>query len=487
MLNNPCNSTIYFIMFQINAVATLSSVFIPAFFPKCHKFQEMGSLFLPHGNYPNLMIVSPDGLITCSEGCGPSGCDNRIMFPTGNISIEIKSPYTPIENKRMLPVHYNPPYYYCSQILSQQYACDTPMSLYVSCSPDSMVVTLLDHKERLWTKLFNTACIMYAKDPLSKPQCLPDHVSELKEDLKAYCEDVELVAELPMIKGIDSQWNANQHMSNFIFRKGRSTGPRDNIITNVEYINTRIIDLCTQSIRLIESAHQLERRRASEVLLFVATDSDRQFNKDKPSSVPIAYALKGRSIRNSTGRKMINLVRDRLKANNTNVLCEAVDGQWSGLVFRNENSEPLTLFELQRDIWTKFKKMSKDKLLDYINTMSSLTAEELQYCQTIDIDQFGVHTLENCEISVEAIREQDRSIKRKISFFSLTLPYNQTFMWRELIWPQKHHRPDLWNIDIGIKNRLTEILNIDNIDVPPFQDRPVSPEPDIGDMEGTYK
>ena len=82
---------------------------------------------------------------------------------------------------------------------------------------------------------------MYAKDPISKPQSLPGHVSELKEDLKAYCEDVELVAEIPLVKGIDSQWNANQHISNLIFCQGRSTGPRDNIITNVEYINTRII------------------------------------------------------------------------------------------------------------------------------------------------------------------------------------------------------------------------------------------------------
>ena len=80
-------------------------------------------------------------------------------------------------------------------------------------------------------------------------------------------------------------------------------------------------------------AHNLQRRKASEVLLFICTDSDRSFNKEKPSSIPLAYALKGHSIHISTTQKMINIVHDHLKQNGTKILCEAVDGQWSGIVF----------------------------------------------------------------------------------------------------------------------------------------------------------
>ena len=71
----------------------------------------------------------------------------------------------------------------------------------------------------------------------------------------------------------------------------------------------------------------MQRGKASEVLLFVCTDSDRSFNKEKPSSMPLAYALKGCSIRISTARKMIKIVHDHLKQNGTKILCEAVDGQ----------------------------------------------------------------------------------------------------------------------------------------------------------------
>ena len=83
------------------------------------------------------------------------------------------------------------------------------------------------------------------------------------------------------------------------------------------------------------------------MLIFICTDSDRAFNKDKSSSIPIAYALKDKSIRICTARKMINMVRDKLKDNRTSILCEAVDGQWSGIVFRDESLRPLTLLELQ--------------------------------------------------------------------------------------------------------------------------------------------
>ena len=77
-------------------------------------------------------------------------------------------------------------------------------------------------------------------------------------------------------------------------------------------------------------AHDLCRRKAIEVLLFVLTDTDREYSKDKPNAIPIAYALKGKSLKVSTCRQMINDVCNFLQQNGINVLVEAYDGQWSG-------------------------------------------------------------------------------------------------------------------------------------------------------------
>ena len=452
------------ILFQIHAIATLVSTFLPAFFPPCHKYQEIGSLFIPTANNATFMIVSPDGLISCMANC--DRCQDRIHFPTVKLGVEIKCPFTPISNKKILPVHYHPPYYNCCQILSQQIAMETAMSLFVSCSTESVAVMLIDHKNTTWQKAFQLACKLYNVPNPSRPSVLDIQVPELKQLLKDYCEDVELVAELPIVHGHDSGHNLIDPMSDKVYRRVQQRDLPAESIFRIEDINNKIVELCTRSIQLTENAYQLERRRASEVLLFVATDSDRTFDKDRPSSIPIAYALKGKSIRISTGRKMINAVREKLNNNGTSVLCEAVDGQWSGLVFRSENGKPLTLFELQRDTWNKFRNMSKDKLLQFLLNMSNVSEEEIAYCYTIDKDNFGVHTMDNIEVEILAVRRPGGNVHRSIVVTSFAGDYNCKDCWLKLQTPTKLCRPDLWNIPIGISQNLLEYIGIN-----PLQER----------------
>ena len=83
----------------------------------------------------------------------------------------------------------------------------------------------------------------------------------------------------------------------------------------------------------ITEAHDLEWRKATEVLLFLLTDTDHGYSRDKPSAVPVAYALKGRSLKTLTARKMVTDVRNFLHTHNINVLVEAYDRQWDNLVF----------------------------------------------------------------------------------------------------------------------------------------------------------
>ena len=52
----------------------------------------------------------------------------------------------------------------------------------------------------------------------------------------------------------------------------------------------------------ITEAHDLERRKANEVLLFLLMDTDQTYNKDKPNTVPVVYGLKGHSLNSETAR-----------------------------------------------------------------------------------------------------------------------------------------------------------------------------------------
>ncbi|MCG8624384.1 MAG: hypothetical protein MJE68_20625, partial [Proteobacteria bacterium] len=207
----------------------------------------------------------------------------------------------------------------------------------------------------------------------------------------------------------------------------------------------------------------MQRRKASEVLLFICTDSDREFNKDKPTAIPVAYALKGRSLRYCTARKMINMVRDKLKDNGTSILCEAVDGQWSGIVFRDENCKPLTLFELQRDCWLKFGNMSKANMLQFIQDISYVTHDSKNSCSEIDIDFFATHHYGNIEVDIRPFRRPDDGVVvRQIFVNSYAGNYNQGSVLHLLKMPWKCRRPDLWEQHLGVENNLLQILGILN-------------------------
>ena len=228
-----------------------------------------------------------------------------------------------------------------------------------------------------------------------------------------------LLWEIPVLTGLDRQLE-QRHSQDNLYKYVDDLSAES---FHGEAVNKEIFELCQEAYKVIVKAHNLQRRKASEVLLFVCTDSDREFNKDKPTSIPIAYALKGRSIRIVTARKMLNVVRDRLKDNGTSVLCEAVDGQWSGIVFRDEQVKPLTLFELQRDSWVKFGYMSKEKLLQFIQDVSYVSTDDKEMCNQIDIDYFSVHRYGNIEVHIEPFRRPDDG---KVC----TTTFHQFLLWR---------------------------------------------------------
>ena len=69
----------------------------------------------------------------------------------------------------------------------------------------------------------------------------------------------------------------------------------------------------------ITEAHNLERRKATEVLLFLLTDTDWTYNKEKPNAVPVMYGLKGCSLNCETARRMMTDLRNFLHHQNINV------------------------------------------------------------------------------------------------------------------------------------------------------------------------
>ena len=170
---------------------------------------------------------------------------------------------------------------------------------------------------------------------------------------------------------------------------------------DVDEVPQWVLNCCTSTMCAITEAHDLEHCIATEVMLFLLTDMDRSFNKDRPHTIPVAYALKGKSLTSATARRMVSDVRDFLDRNKINVLVEAYDGQWSNLVFQDSEDKPLTLFKLQRDSWLKFKRMSQKKLINFIESISRNPEDNLPQWSATSLNPVATHRIGNIETSIK--------------------------------------------------------------------------------------
>ena len=223
---------------------------------------------------------------------------------------------------------------------------------------------------------------------------------------------------------------------------------------NEENVQRKIINCCNSTMVCICEAHDLCRRKATEVLLFVLTDTDREYSKDKPNAIPVAYALNGKSLKVSTCRQMMNDVRNTMKENGIDILVEAYDGQWSGLVFRDHNNKPLTLFEVQRDSLLQYSGMSKDKLLSFIRNLCIISDGDINTWTSTVISRPGITHIGNIEVKAGIHTKETQNpkhvmhCKRYIEVKSFCNEFNCDSGMVGVIFPNIECRPDLWQVNI---------------------------------------
>ena len=284
--------------FQINAVGTLLSTVFPAFLPRCHWFIEEGSRIIPSLQYDKFMIVSPDGFIRCMGDCD-GNCVNRLGVPDGNMALEIKCPFSPIENKMLLPVTYSCPHYYAAQVLSEIKVLNAHRSMVVSCLPETLTMSYLDWSPNMWDRLWRLALEFYDNKNPSMPNQLNDKSKNLHTILKDFVQDNSVLAvKVPTLECVDSK--AYEKFANDENPLYRYRDKYPDLYVDVDDVRDHVINCCKSTMCAIQEVHDLERRKATEVLLFLLTDTDREYSKDKPAAVSVAYVLKGKSLKVST-------------------------------------------------------------------------------------------------------------------------------------------------------------------------------------------
>ncbi|VDI84262.1 Hypothetical predicted protein [Mytilus galloprovincialis] len=146
--------------------------------------------------------------------------------------------------------------------------------------------------------------------------------------------------------------------------------------------------LFTEIISSLREAFEICRKKASEVLVWLLSDTDRNWNEEIPHSLPIGYAMKGCSLPTSPMRNMHNAILQACYDKDIHIACSCFDSQWVKLATRDASDKPLTLLQLQRDVSEKSRKTSRDVILNELTrTPIAQTLEDL----TIDKKDKGGH------------------------------------------------------------------------------------------------
>ena len=127
----------------------------------------------------------------------------------------------------------------------------------------------------------------------------------------------------------------------------------------------------------------MERKKATELLCFILSNTNRQHDPEKPNQIPVAFALKGYSLMSDKLSQMIEDVRNKCNDHGITVVADCTDGQWTNITTRSIDGKPLTHLQFQKDCWSKNNRQSKAKLLDRITKYSKVEPEDLENISTL--------------------------------------------------------------------------------------------------------
>ena len=199
---------------------------------------------------------------------------------------------------------------------------------------------------------------------------------------------------------------------------------------------------------IIEEGFNFLHVEASEIIAFVATDSDRMVKPGLPPHIPIAYGLRGNSMPMNVMRNMVNDIRNELHTRKTSVLCEVYDGQFHPIIVRTSTDKPLTRIQLiQYHFKETMKNKSKQDLLDVLLPYSSISSTDLEKLATMRFQ--NQHSARMESVTVDMIRVTRIINQIPVFIYQTHITSNKVgnFSMEDI---RTNHRTDIWMKYSGI-------------------------------------
>ena len=355
---------------EVNAVATFVTTVLPSVCPEGMFYEE--GCYVEERNGKAVLVVSPDGSIRhCDD---PS----NVLF-----GVEIKCPMP--DKTYTTPVHYTIPRYYIPQILSEMNALKVDQLFFLSYSKESMTVHLAEFDEELWCAIFAEIQSLDL-DHLPKRKKLS--VESLKPKIERYqTQKVKIIAEVKSKTAKICDHSPDTWDGNRIFHNNDDEFELDKENNLKDVLKTFIT--CKE---LISKCHKLCVQKASEVMVFLVSDLDRTYKAEKVHAYPIAYGLRGYSVKSESVRKLIQSVLRALFMRGIYTPAVSYDGEWGSLALKTETGTPLTVLELQREVYNDVKKISKAEIIKTVSetaVVKAATFNDLLGQLDFRVDRYG--------------------------------------------------------------------------------------------------
>eukprot|EP00058_Branchiostoma_floridae_P000620 XP_002586108.1 hypothetical protein BRAFLDRAFT_110010 [Branchiostoma floridae] len=321
---------------EIDAAATLATKILPALEPNLLVYEE-GCIIMKQDDKP-FLVVSPDRSLRSSQNCTVS-------------AVEIKCPYT-------ADVHDNIPFRYLSQLHAEMAALQCPVLLYLSYKADCTNVFKVTADTGLWADIWQAAVSQYGGSNPVKPSHLTPESKLLKKMLKEKAEAVEFLGEFPSVTAV-----RQPELSHAV-----TSGPVRVSMLALEELSTLLMSV----ERLINEHYQLNRKKASEVVVQIVGNLDREWSMELSHGFPTNYFLKGYSLNSEVMRDIVEENHQKCHDIGIHIPCRSFDGQWRQLLVRDKNGNPLTRLQLQKDIWKEVCGQKKRVLVEDLKTIQAL-------------------------------------------------------------------------------------------------------------------
>ena len=432
---------------------------MPALFPPCYVLTEVGPVVISGEKRENLLAVSADGVLHCIHNGIDCPFDDNSMDHTKKISLEIKCPYN--NENPYADVLYNVPKIYVPQVTSQMFAFNSELGILATKSENSVIVKRITNDEEIWSDQTNILLDFYDNETLRKPTKFHHERKNVQNKINFFADyNFTVLMEVPVVTAFDNNKTGRHANTPFRTRVHCESPP---LIW--EKLFSELSVVLAECLCVIKDAHNICRSKASEILLFMLSDSDRMklLNDDTYTHV-IGYGMKGYSLPVNVLCQMVELLRNILKDYKIPVLCESFDGQWANLAFKDINGQPLTLYHLLAKSWEEARNLSRRGIMLKLKNISCIeTVDLVKVCQNL---ASGDESACSGNLSVEIINRNDGQHYISISSKGGHLKEDMLLCHTSLRkvkninenWIQVHEA------DLKIKNKITGIHH-DDMDI----------------------